>query len=81
MSKEREEKTGTYRWFLIRVYKTLLDETEQPPALVAKQGTDIDDLNARKPSCDPMSEKRLRQLVTSIPQHVLVLEAKGSVLQ
>src|SRR5258708_14684049 len=71
-------KEGTYRWFLIR-YKPLLDETEQPLRWYAS-GTDIDDLK-RAEARLRHDERELRQLVDSLPQHVLVLDAKGSVLQ
>lgn len=71
-------KDGKYRWFLIR-YKPLLDETGQPLRWYAS-GTDID---ALKQAEDRLrhDERELRQLVDSLPQHVLVLDANGSVLQ
>ena len=71
-------KDGTYRWFLIR-YKPLLDETGQPLRWYAS-GTDIDDLK-RAEARLRHDERELRQLVDSLPQHVLVLDAQGSVLQ
>src|SRR5467141_787157 len=71
-------KDGTYRGFLIR-YKPLLDETEQPLRWYAS-GTDIDDLK-RAEARLRHDERELRQLVDSLPQHVLVLDAKGSILQ
>src|SRR6266436_932394 len=71
-------KDGTYRWFLIR-YKPLLDETGQPLRWYAS-GTDIDDLK-RAEARLRHDERELRQLVDSLPQHVLVLDAKGSILQ
>jgi formate hydrogenlyase transcriptional activator len=71
-------KDGTYRWFLIR-YKPLLDETGQPLRWYAS-GTDIDDLKRAEAKLRH-DERELRQLVDSLPQHVLVLDAKGSVLQ
>src|SRR6266446_1813501 len=71
-------KDGKYRWFLIR-YKPLLDETGQPLRWYAS-GTDIDDLK-RAEARLRHDERELRQLVDSLPQHVLVLDAKGSVLQ
>src|SRR6266403_1377376 len=71
-------KDGTYRWFLIR-YKPLLDETGQPLRWYAS-GTDIDDLK-RAEATLRHDERELRQLVDSLPQHVLVLDAKGSILQ
>src|SRR6266566_6642087 len=71
-------KDGTYRWFLIR-YKSLLDENGQPLRWYAS-GTDIDDLK-RAEARLRHDERELRQLVDSLPQHVLVLDAKGSILQ
>ena len=71
-------KDGTYRWFLIR-YKPLLDETGQPLRWYAS-GTDIDDLKRAEAKLRH-DERELRQLVDSLPQHVLVLDAKGSILQ
>src|SRR5437899_5412883 len=71
-------KDGKYRWFLIR-YKPRLDETEQPLRWYAS-GTDIDDLK-RAEARLRHDERELRQLVDSLPQHVLVLDAKGSILQ
>ena len=71
-------KDGTYRWFLIR-YKPLLDVTGQPLRWYAS-GTDIDDLK-RAEARLRHDERELRQLVDSLPQHVLVLDAKGSILQ
>jgi formate hydrogenlyase transcriptional activator len=71
-------KDGTYRWFLIR-YKPLLDETGQPLRWYAS-GTDIDDLKRAEAKLRH-DERELRQLVDSLPQHVLVLDAEGSILQ
>src|SRR3989442_5156119 len=71
-------KDGKYRWFLIR-YKPLLDETGQPLRWYAS-GTDIDDLK-RAEARLRHDERELRQLVDSLPQHVLVLDAQGSILQ
>jgi len=71
-------KDGTYRWFLIR-YKPLLDENGRPLRWYAS-GTDIDDLKGAEAKLR-YDERELRQLVDSLPQHVLVLDAKGSVLQ
>jgi formate hydrogenlyase transcriptional activator len=71
-------KNGKYRWFLIR-YKPLLDETGQPLRWYAS-GTDIDDLK-RAEARLRHDERELRQLVDSLPQHVLVLDAQGSILQ
>src|SRR5260221_8546357 len=71
-------KDGTYRWFLIR-YKPLLNEAGQPLRWYAS-GTDIDDLKRAEAKLRH-DERELRQLVDSLPQHVLVLDAKGSILQ
>jgi len=71
-------KDGTYRWFLIR-YKPLRDRTGRPVRWYVS-GTDIDDLK-RAEARLRHDERELRQLVDSLPQHVLVLDAKGSVLQ
>src|SRR5258706_1418868 len=71
-------KDGKYRWFLIR-YKPLLDDTGQPLRWYAS-GTDIDDLK-RAEARLRYDERELRQLVDSLPQQVLVLDAKGSILQ
>jgi formate hydrogenlyase transcriptional activator len=71
-------KGGTYRWFLIR-YKPLLDETGQPLRWYAS-GTDIDDLKRAEAKLR-YDERELRQLVDFLPQHVLVLDGNGSILQ
>src|ERR1700730_8097862 len=71
-------KDGTYRWFLIR-YKPLRDTTGRPVRWYVS-GTDIDDLKGAEDRLRH-DERELRQLVDSLPQHVLVLDAKGSVLQ
>src|SRR5436853_2786146 len=71
-------KDGKYRWFLIR-YNPLLDDTGQPLRWYAS-GTDIDDLKRAEAKLR-YDERELRQLVDSLPQHVLVLDAKGSILQ
>jgi len=71
-------KDGKYRWFLIR-YKPLLDETGTPLRWYAS-GTDIDDLKRAEAKLRH-DQRELRQLVDSLPQHVLVLDAEGSILQ
>jgi formate hydrogenlyase transcriptional activator len=71
-------KDGKYRWFLIR-YKPLLNETGQPLRWYAS-GTDIDDLKRAEAKLRH-DQRELRQLVDSLPQHVLVLDAEGSILQ
>jgi PAS domain S-box-containing protein len=69
---------GNYRWFLIQ-YNPLLDERGRPTRWYAT-GTDIED---RKQSETRLrqDERELRQLIDFLPQHVLVLEGDGSVLQ
>jgi len=69
---------GKYRWFLIR-YKPLLDQTGTPLRWYAS-GTDIDDLKRAEAKLRH-DQRELRQLVDSLPQHVLVLDAEGSILQ
>src|SRR5712691_6012399 len=71
-------KDGTYRWFLIR-YKPLRDTTGRPVRWYVS-GTDIDDLKRAEARLQH-DERELRQLVDSLPQHVLVLDAQGSILQ
>jgi formate hydrogenlyase transcriptional activator len=71
-------KDGKYRWFLIR-YKALLDEIGQPLRWYAS-GTDIDDLKRAEAKLRH-DQRELRQLVDSLPQHILVLDAQGSILQ
>jgi formate hydrogenlyase transcriptional activator len=71
-------KDGNYRWFLIQ-YNPLLDDSDRPTRWYAT-GTDIED---RKQSENKLrqDERELRQLIDFLPQHVLVLDADGSVLQ
>ena len=71
-------KDRTYRWFLIR-YKPLRDTSGRPVRWYVS-GTDIDDLKRAEAKLQ-RDERELRQLVDSLPQHVLVLDAKGSILQ
>jgi PAS domain S-box-containing protein len=69
---------GQYRWFLIQ-YSPLLDDSGRPIRWYAT-GTDIED---RKRSENKLrqDERELRQLIDFLPQHVLVLDGDGSVLQ
>jgi formate hydrogenlyase transcriptional activator len=71
-------KDGSYHWFLIQ-YNPLLDENGRPKRWYAT-GTDIEH---RKDSENKLrqDERDLRQLIDFLPQHVLVLNADGSVLQ
>jgi formate hydrogenlyase transcriptional activator len=71
-------KDGSYHWFLIQ-YNPLLDENGRPKRWYAT-GTDIEH---RKNIENKLrqDERDLRQLIDFLPQHVLVLDADGSVLQ
>jgi PAS domain S-box-containing protein len=71
-------KDGKYRWFLIR-YNPLLDESGKVVRWYAT-GTDIED---RKQAENKLrqDERELRQLIDFLPQHVVVLDKEGSLLQ
>lgn len=71
-------KDGHYRWFLNKV-NPVLDESGRATRWYAT-GTDIED---RKKSENKLlqDERELRQLIDVLPQHVLVLDADGSVIQ
>ena len=71
-------KDGKYRWFLIR-YNPLIDERGKVIRWYAT-GTDIED---RKQAENKLrqEERELRQLLDFLPQHVLVLDKDGSLLQ
>jgi PAS domain S-box-containing protein len=71
-------KDGKYRWFLIR-YNPLLDERGNVIRWYAT-GTDIED---RKQAENRLrqDEHELRQLIDLLPQHVLVLDRQGKLLQ
>ena len=71
-------KDGKYRWFLIR-YNPLLDERGNVIRWYAT-GTDIED---RKHAENKLrqDECELRQLINFLPQHVLVLDRQGKLLQ
>src|SRR5215813_5715357 len=71
-------KDGTYRWFLIR-YNPFFDDNGNVIRWYAT-GTDIED---RKRAEEKLrhEERELRQLIDSIPQHVVVLDANGSLVQ
>jgi formate hydrogenlyase transcriptional activator len=71
-------KDGQYRWFLIR-YNPLLDDTGNILRWYAT-GTDIED---RKKAENKLrqEERELRQLIDFLPQHVLVLDKDGVLLQ
>ena len=71
-------KDGSYRWFLVR-YNPLLDGNGQIIRWYAT-GTDIED---RKQAENKLrqEERELRQLIDFLPQHVLVLDKDGTLLQ
>jgi formate hydrogenlyase transcriptional activator len=68
---------GHYRWFLIQ-YNPLLDDRSCVTEWYAT-GTDIED---RKQAENTLrqDERELRQLIDFLPQHVLVLDTRGSLL-
>jgi formate hydrogenlyase transcriptional activator len=71
-------KDGKYRWFLIR-YSPLIDERGNVIRWYAT-GTDIE---CRKQAETTLrqEERELRQLIDFLPQHVLVLDKDGTLLQ
>ena len=71
-------KDGKYRWFLIR-HNPLLDERGNIIRWYAT-GTDIE---YRKQAENKLrqEERELRQLIDFLPQHVLVLDKDGTLLQ
>jgi len=71
-------KDGKYRWFLIR-YNPLIDERGNVVRWYAT-GTDIE---YRKDAETKLrqEERELRQLIDFLPQHVLVLDKDGTLLQ
>jgi formate hydrogenlyase transcriptional activator len=71
-------KDGKYRWFLIR-YNPLIDERGNVVRWYAT-GTDIE---YRKEAETKLrqEERELRQLIDFLPQHVLVLDKDGTLLQ
>ena len=71
-------KDGKYRWFLIR-YNPLLDDRGNVIRWYAT-GTDIE---YRKQAENKLrqEERELRQLIDFLPQHVLVLDKDGTLLQ
>ena len=71
-------KDGKYRWFLIR-YNPMLDETGKVVRWYAT-GTDIED---RKHAENKLreDERELRQLIDFLPEHVIVLDKHGTLLQ
>src|SRR5467141_832103 len=71
-------KDGKYRWFLIR-YNPLLDERVN----VFRWYATVTDIEYRKQSETKLrqEERELRQLIDFLPQHVLVLDKDGTLLQ
>jgi formate hydrogenlyase transcriptional activator len=69
---------GVYRWFLIRV-EPFRDESGK---LVRWYGTSTD-IEDRKQAEENLrqDERELRQLIDFLPQHVLVLDAEGTLVQ
>src|ERR1700739_252981 len=69
---------GVYRWFLFRA-EPLRDESGN---IVNWYGTDtdIDDLKRAEPKLR-QDEEELRQLIDLLPQHVVVLDKVGTLLQ
>jgi PAS domain S-box-containing protein len=69
---------GQYRWFLIQ-YNPLIDNTGRVTCWYAT-GTDIED-RKRAENQLRQDERELRQLIDFLPQHVLVLDTRGSLIQ
>jgi formate hydrogenlyase transcriptional activator len=71
-------KDGNYRWFLSQ-YNPLLDDDGLPTRWYST-ATDIEDHKQAENKLR-QDERELRQLIDFLPQHVLVLDSDGSVLQ
>src|ERR1700730_13911541 len=69
---------GQYRWFLIQ-YKPVVDDDGHVACWYAT-GTDIED-RKRAENKLRQDERELRQLLDALPQHVLVLDKNGALLQ
>src|SRR6266850_909723 len=69
---------GQYRWFLIQ-YKPVVDDDGHVACWYAT-GTDIED-RKRAENKLRQDERELRQLMDALPQHVLVLDKQGALLQ
>src|SRR5258706_14796953 len=69
---------GQYRWFLIQ-YNPVVDENGHVACWYAT-GTDIED-RKRAENQLRQDERQLRQLLDFLPQHVLVLDKDGTLLQ
>ena len=68
---------GKYRWFLIR-YMPLLENGKAVRWYAG--ATDIEDLKQAESKLR-QDERELRQLIDFLPQHVLVLDAEGTLVQ
>jgi len=71
-------KDGKYRWFLIR-YNPLIDERGNVVRWYAT-GTDIEYRKLAETKLR-QEERQLRQLIDFLPQHVLVLDTDGTLLE
>jgi formate hydrogenlyase transcriptional activator len=69
---------GQYRWFLIQ-YNPVVDDDGRVACWYAT-GTDIED-RKRAENKLRQDERELRQLMDALPQHVLVLDKDGALLQ
>jgi PAS domain S-box-containing protein len=69
---------GQYRWFLIQ-YNPVVDDDGRVACWYAT-GTDIED-RKRAENRLRQDERELRQLMDALPQHVLVLDKDGALLQ
>jgi formate hydrogenlyase transcriptional activator len=69
---------GQYRWFLIQ-YNPVVDDNGRVACWYAT-GTDIED-RKRAENKLRQDERELRQLMDALPQHVLVLNKDGGLLQ
>jgi PAS domain S-box-containing protein len=69
---------GQYRWFLIQ-YNPVVDDNGRVACWYAT-GTDIED-RKRDENKLRQDERELRQLMDALPQHVLVLDRDGALLQ
>jgi PAS domain S-box-containing protein len=69
---------GQYRWFLIQ-YNPVVDDNGRVACWYAT-GTDIED-RKRAENKLRQDERELRQLMDALPQHVLVLDKNGALLQ
>ena len=69
---------GQYRWFLVQ-YNPVVDDNGRVACWYAT-GTDIED-RKRAENQLRQDERELRQLMDALPQHVLVLDKDGALLQ